>query len=88
MIVLFEGKPYTYGAICECNKQNTYNGTKCEDLRNRSNYRIPTMQEMGLKVENVRPSKEQLLESMQKLKNSPIIPEGIKDILRKKYANM
>lgn len=85
---IVEGMPYQYSAVCDCNRQNRYDGSKITDLRAKSNYYIPTVNEIGLKVENTKPTKQQLLDSMNKLKNSSIIPENIKDILRKKYASM
>ena len=81
---IIEGMDYKYGAVCDCGRQTRYDGQKCSDLKNRSKYYIQTATEIGLKVEGTKPTKEQLLKSMQKLKNSPIVSESIKQIIRKK----
>ena len=82
---IINGMPYKYTAVCECGRQQRYNGRECTDPRNKSEYYIPTAQEIDLKVKTSMPSNEEVVKSMQMLKNSPIISEDIKNIIRKNF---
>lgn len=80
-----DGYPYEYAAVCECGRANRYSGKECTDPRNKSDYYIPTTNELGLEVETTRPSDERIIESMNKLKNSSIVSEDIKNIIRQNF---
>jgi len=82
------GKEYKFSAVCECGRQARYDGTKVADPKNQSKYYIPTVAEIGLEVKESKPSKQQVLASMQKLKNSSIIPESIRNIIRQEFMKM
>ena len=82
---IIEGKPYQYAAVCDCKRQDRYDGTKCTDERNKSKYYIPTVDEIGLEVEEGTPSNEEVVKSMKMLANSPIISEDIKNIIRENF---
>lgn len=79
---IVDNKPYKYAAVCECGRQKRYDGRAVENLKNKSDYYIPTVQEIGLKVDNSRPSDADLIKSMNMLKNSPLVSEDIKNIIR------
>ena len=83
-----EGPPYQYAAVCECGRQSRYDGRTIQDEKHRSNYYIPTVDEIGLEVKDSKPSKQQVLESMMKIKDSNIMPESIKEIIRREFRNM
>lgn len=83
-----DGMKYQYAAVCDCGRQSRYDGTKCIDQRNKSDYYIPIAQEISLNVKTTKPTKEQVLSSMQKLKNSPIISEQVKEIIRREYKKL
>jgi len=83
-----DDQQYLYMAVCDCGRQEKFDGRKCLDPKNKSEYYIPTMQEINLNVKTTKPTKEQVLKSMQMIKNSNIIPETIKAIIRKEYANL
>lgn len=80
-----EGKPYKYSAVCDCGRQKRYDGRATENLKNKSDYYIPTIQEIGLEVKSTRPTDEDIIKSMNMLKNSPIISEDIKNIIRENF---
>lgn len=82
---IVENKPYKYCAVCECGRQKRYDGRAIENLKNKSDYYIPTVQEIGLKINNTRPSDEDLIKSMNMLKNSPLISENMKNIIRENF---
>lgn len=83
-----EGHPYKYAAVCDCGRQNRYDGKTIQDERHRSEYYVPTLDEIGLEVKSSKPSKQQVLESMTKIKDSSIMPESIKDIIRREFVKM
>ena len=83
-----EGHPYKYAAVCDCGRQNRYDGRTIQDERHRSEYYVPTLDEIGLEVKSSKPSKLQVLESMTKIKDSSIMPESIKDIIRREFVKM
>lgn len=85
---IVDGRPYQYPAVCDCGRQQRYDGRQCADAKNQSDYYIPTMTEIGLEIKDNKPSKEQVKESMIKLKDSGIIPESIKEIIRKEFIKM
>lgn len=75
-------KKYKYSAVCDCGRNERYDGTKCVDPKNKSKYYIPTLAETGLEIKENRPTNEEIISSMRKLANSPIISENIKNIIR------
>lgn len=83
-----DGMKYQYAAVCDCGRQKTYNGRECIDPKNKSDYFIPTANEINIDVKTTKPTKEQVLSSMQKLKNSPIISEQVKEIIRREYKKL
>lgn len=85
---VIDGHSYRFGAVCECGRQKRYDGRQVADERNRSDYYIPTVSEIGLEVKEAKPTKQQVYESMLKLKNSPILPEGIRNIIRQEFVKM
>lgn len=85
---VIEGNAYTYVAVCDCGRQKRYDGRECQDAKNKSEYYIPTAKEIDLQVKSSKPSKEQVLQSMQRLKNSSIISESIREIIRREFVKM
>lgn len=85
---VIDGHSYKFGAVCECGRQKRYDGRQVADERNRSDYYIPTVSEIGIEVKDNKPTKQQVYESMLKLKNSPILPESIRDIIRQEFIKM
>ena len=83
-----DGNIYTYSAVCDCGRQKRYEGKECVDPKNKSDYYIPTAKELGLQITTTKPTKEQVLHSMNKLKNSGIIPESVKEIIRREFIKM
>ena len=77
-----EGYPYQFAAVCDCGRQQRYDGRQCTDAKNQSDYYIPTLSEMGLEIKDNKPSKQQVIASMIKVKNSGIVSEEIKNIIR------
>lgn len=78
-------KKYKYSAVCDCGRNERYDGTKCVDPKNKSKYYIPTLAETGLEIKENRPTNEEIISSMRKLANSPIISENIKNIIRENF---
>jgi DNA-directed RNA polymerase subunit M/transcription elongation factor TFIIS len=85
---LVEGKPYQYATVCDCGRQNRYDGRTIQDEKHRSDFYVPTIDEIGLDVKSNKPTKKQVYDSMTKLKNSEIMPESIKDIIRREFIKM
>lgn len=85
---LVEGKPYQYSAVCDCGRQNRYDGRTIQDEKHRSDYYVPTIDEIGLDIKDNKPTKKQVYDSMTKLKDSSILPESIEDIIRKEFKKM
>ena len=82
---IIEGKPYQYAAVCDCGRQKRYDGRKVEDVKNRSDYHIPTIAETGLDIKENRPSNEEIVKSMKMLANSQMVSEDIKNIIRENF---
>lgn len=78
-------KKYKYSAVCDCGRCERYDGTKCADPKNKSNYYIPTIAETGLNIQANKPTNDEIVRSMRMLQNSPIISENIKDIIRENF---
>lgn len=85
---IIDGRPYQHMAVCDCKRQHSYDGSKCTNPKDKSEYYVPTVSEIGLEVKENKPTKKEVYESMMKLKNSPILPESIKDIIRKEFVKM
>jgi len=79
---------YNYVAVCNCGRKKRYDGQSLQDPKLRSNYYIPTLVEIGLKVETDMPTKQQVKDSLKKIKNSFYIPDTIKEIIRREYAKL
>lgn len=82
---VINGNPYKYSAVCDCGRQERYDGKKCNEPKNKSEYYIPTISETGLEVEDNTPSDAEIVKSMKMLANSPIISEDIKNIIRENF---
>ena len=78
-------KKYKYSAVCDCGRCERYDGTKCADPKNKSNYYIPTIAETGLNIQENRPTDAEIVKSMKVLVNSSIISENIKNIIRENF---
>lgn len=85
---LVNNRPYMFMAVCDCGRHSRYDGTKINDERHRSEYYMPTASETGLEIKGNKPTKKQVYDSMMKLKNSSIVPESIKEIIRKEFVKM
>ena len=85
---IVNNRPYTYMAVCDCGRHNRYDGSKIHDEKHRSDYYMPTVDEIGLEVKTSEPSKKQVYDSMMKLKDSTILPESIREIVRKEFVKM
>lgn len=68
---MVQGMPYEFAVLCTCGRQN--------------NKDMLTIDDIGLKVETTMPSDEEVIRSMKKLKDSPIISEDIKNIIRENF---
>lgn len=79
------GKKYKYSAVCDCGRCERYDGKKCADPKNKSNYYIPTIAETGLNIQENKPTNNEIVKSMKILQNSPIISEDIKNIIRENF---
>lgn len=82
---IINGMPYEYAAVCDCGRQNRYDGRTLVDERHKSDFYTPTIDELGLRVKTRMPSNEDIVRSMKKLKDSPIISEDIKNIIRENF---
>ena len=78
-------KKYKYSAVCDCGRCERYDGKKCADPKNKSNYYIPTIAETGLNIQENKPTNNEIVKSMKMLQNSPIISEDIKNIIRENF---
>lgn len=78
-------KKYKYSAVCDCGRCERYDGTKCADPKNKSNYYIPTIAETGLNIQENKPTNNEIVKSMKMLQNSPIISEDIKNLIRENF---
>ena len=85
---LVDGHSYQFTAVCDCGRQQRYDGRQCADAKNQSDYYIPTITEIGIEVKDNKPTKQQVYESMLKLKNSQILPESIRNIIRQEFIKM
>lgn len=83
-----DGHKYLYAAVCDCRRQKRYDGRQCQNERNKSDYYCPTIKEIGLEIKTNKPSKEQVIASMIKVKNSGIVSEEIKKIVRQAILRM
>lgn len=79
---IIDGKNYQYAAVCDCGREQRYDGTKINDEKHRTKYYCPTVSEVGLENANNKPSNEEVLRAMKKLENSPIVSDEIKNIIR------
>lgn len=77
-----EEHKYLYSAVCDCGRQVRYDGRQCQIEKNKSDYYCPTIQKIGLEVKSNKPSREQVIASMLKVKNAGIVSENIKAIVR------
>lgn len=80
-----DGKSYQYAVICDCGRQQRYDGTQCTDPRNKSKYYIPTIAETGLEIKENRPTDAEIVKSMKVLVGSSMISENIKNIIRENF---
>lgn len=85
---IVDNKPYTYSAVCDCGRANRYDGKEIVDPKNKSDYYIPTMTEIGLEIKSNMPSPEEVIKSMNKLKNNPIISENIRNVIRNRFREL
>ena len=82
---IINNMPYKYTAVCDCGRQDRYDGRQCVKEKDKSDYYIPTTEEIDLKVKNDRPSNEDIIKSMKMLKNSSILSEDIRNIVRENF---
>lgn len=82
---IINGMPYKYTAVCDCGRQNRYDGRQCVKEKDKSDYYISTTEEIDLQVKTTRPSNDEIIKSMKMLKNSPILSEDIKNIIRENF---
>lgn len=82
---IINNMPYKYTAVCDCGRQNRYDGKQCVKEKDKSDYYIPTTEEIDLQVKTTRPSNDEIIKSMKMLKNSPILSEDIKNIIRENF---
>lgn len=79
---VINNKKYNYSCICDCNKQQRYDGKQVQDIKGQSNYYIPTLEETGLEIKQNKPKKQEVISSMVKIKDSGILSENIKELIR------
>lgn len=77
--------PYKYTAVCDCGRQDRYDGRQCVKEKDKSDYYIPTTEEIDLQVKTTRPSNDEIIKSMKILKDSPILSEDIRNIVRENF---
>ena len=80
---LIDNKPYQYACACTCGRAS-YDGRKIKEEKDRSDYYLETAQQLGFNDISNKPSKEEVITSMIKVKDSGIVSENIKAIVRKK----
>lgn len=68
---MIQGMPYEFAVLCNCGRQK--------------NKDMPTIDDIGLKVETTLPGEEEVIKSMQMLKDSLIISEDIRNIIRENF---
>ena len=78
-------KKYKYSAVCDCGRCERYDGKKCADPKNKSNYYIPTIAETGLNIQENKPTNNEIVKSMKMLVGSSMISENIKNIIRENF---
>lgn len=78
-------KKYKFSAVCDCERNERYDGRKCANPKNKSEYYIPTIAETGLNIQENKPTNNEIVRSMKMLQNSPIISEDIKNIIRENF---
>lgn len=78
-------KKYKFSAVCDCGRNERYDGRKCANPKNKSEYYIPTIAETGLNIQENKPTNNEIVRSMKMLQNSPIISEDIKNIIRENF---
>lgn len=83
-----DGVKYQYAAVCDCGRQKKYDGRECIDPKNKSDYFIPTANEINLNVKTTKPTKAEVVKSMEMLKNSPMISPEIKEIIKRQYMKL
>ena len=76
-----DGRQYIFGAVCDCGRQERFDGRQVSDPKNKSDYYMPTIEELGLEIKTTRPSDSEIIKSMNMLKNSNIVSEEIKNII-------
>lgn len=86
---MINNRPYTYACVCDCGRQQRYDGTKIKDLKHRNKSYIPTVQELGIQIKaNKTITPQQIVKAMNFLNKTNIVSEKIKEILRRKYVEM
>lgn len=83
-----DNKEYKYAAVCDCGSQERFDGIKCANVKNKSNYYVPTIEEIKLEIKNTLPSKQEIVRSMNKLKDSQLISEQLKNIIRVQFEKI
>ena len=78
-----EGKPYKYACACTCGRAN-YDGRQMKDDKLKSDFYLASAEQLGFDNITNTPSKEEVISSMIKVKDSGIVSENIKAIVRKK----
>ena len=78
-----DGKPYTYACACTCGRAS-YDGRKMKDEKLKSDFYLATAEELGFENESNKPNREEVIASMIKVRDSGIVPESIKEIVRRK----
>lgn len=76
---IIDGRKYQYFAVCDCGIQKRYDGRNCEDLRNRSEYYIPTLSELGMNYEEKQYTNEEIKSSIKNIEKSNMIDSELKD---------
>lgn len=82
---IINGMPYKKASVCSCKRQVRYDGRQCTEPKNKSDYYIPSVDELGLEVKENKPSQKEIVKSMNILNNSSFLSEDVKNIIRKKY---
>lgn len=80
-----DGRQYIFGAVCDCGRQERFDGRQVSDPKNKSDYYMPTIEELGLEIKTTRPSDAEIIKSMNMLKKSNIVSEEIKNIIRENF---
>ena len=86
---VINGMNYTYACVCDCGRQKRYDGRQVQDIKNKSEFYISKLEEIGIDIKtNKEIDPQRIVKSMNLLNKTNIVSEEIKDLLRRKYIEL